>query len=197
MSPIRMMDPTHPLFGKKLTLLSERCGRGKAFVAVAWQDGRRRLVLRSATDLDSGKQQTHTQLSRISARSLLPFGPARSLLPDGRQHGGTATEHCPDLIHQRSKKIQRNNQPLPRLRRAPPPEAHIRLAQQIARILQRIRARDQVVLITSGEGAKRVTAAHRAKLAYVYVRQPTAGQVRQRRGSTVGRANASRLLTTT
>jgi hypothetical protein len=33
------MDPTHPLFGKTLKLLSEQCGRGKAFVAVAIEDG--------------------------------------------------------------------------------------------------------------------------------------------------------------
>jgi hypothetical protein len=59
MSPIKVMDPSHPLFGKTLKLLSERCGRGKAFIAVALQDGRRRLVLRSATDLDVG-QQRHT-----------------------------------------------------------------------------------------------------------------------------------------
>src|SRR6202030_3274481 len=54
MSPVRVIDRTHPLFGKTLSLLSERCGRGKAFIAVALQDGRRRLVPRSATDLDSG-----------------------------------------------------------------------------------------------------------------------------------------------
>jgi hypothetical protein len=34
MSAIKVMDPTHPLFGQKLTLLSEQCGRGKAFIAV-------------------------------------------------------------------------------------------------------------------------------------------------------------------
>lgn len=40
------------------------------------------------------------------------------------------------------------------------------------------------MLITSGEGAERVTTAHRAKLAYIYVRQSTAGQVRQHQEST-------------
>jgi DNA invertase Pin-like site-specific DNA recombinase len=43
--------------------------------------------------------------------------------------------------------------------------------------------REQVV-ITSGEGAERVTTAHRAKLAYIYIRQSTAGQVRQHQEST-------------
>jgi DNA invertase Pin-like site-specific DNA recombinase len=40
------------------------------------------------------------------------------------------------------------------------------------------------VLITSGEGTERVTTAHKAKLAYIYVRQSTAGQVRQHQEST-------------
>jgi len=40
------------------------------------------------------------------------------------------------------------------------------------------------VLITSNEATDRVTTAHRAKLAYIYVRQSTAGQVRQHQEST-------------
>jgi hypothetical protein len=71
-SAIKVMDPTHPLFGKTLRLLSEQCGRGKAFVAVAIEDGRRRLIPRTATDLDSQKHHS-SPLSLISARSLLPL----------------------------------------------------------------------------------------------------------------------------
>ena len=40
------------------------------------------------------------------------------------------------------------------------------------------------MLSTCGEGSERVTTAHRAKLAYIYVRQSTAGQVRQHQEST-------------
>lgn len=40
------------------------------------------------------------------------------------------------------------------------------------------------MLITSGEGTERVTTAHKAKLAYIYVRQSTAGQVRHHQEST-------------
>lgn len=69
---IKVVDPTHPLFGKTLRLLSEQCGRGKAFVAVALEDGRRRLIPRTATDLGSQKHHS-SQLSCISARSLLPL----------------------------------------------------------------------------------------------------------------------------
>jgi hypothetical protein len=73
-STIKVMEPTHPLFGKTLKLLSERCSRGKAFIAVGLEDGRRRLILRSATDLDSKKRHS----------SLVPFVSARSLLPLAR-----------------------------------------------------------------------------------------------------------------
>jgi len=40
------------------------------------------------------------------------------------------------------------------------------------------------VLTTCAEGAERITTAHRAKLAYIYVRQSTAGQVRHHQEST-------------
>jgi hypothetical protein len=71
-SAIKVMDPTHPLFGKTLRLISEQCSRGKAFVAVALEDGRRRLIARSATDLESKKHHGR-EISWISARSLLPL----------------------------------------------------------------------------------------------------------------------------
>jgi hypothetical protein len=48
----------------------------------------------------------------------------------------------PERIH-RSSSLEPNRQPPPRLRRALPPEAPRRLAQQIATILQRIRAEGQ------------------------------------------------------
>ena len=72
MTPVTITERTYPLFGKSVLLLSERCGRGKAFIAVALRDGRRRLVRRSATDLDSKGILPHST-SRISARSLLPL----------------------------------------------------------------------------------------------------------------------------
>ena len=72
MTPVTITERTHPLFGKRVFLQSERCGRGKAFIAVALQDGRRRLVRRSATDLDSKGVRSHST-SRITARSLLPL----------------------------------------------------------------------------------------------------------------------------
>ena len=90
-------------------------------------------------------------------------------------------DHRPERIR-RSSSLELNRQPPPQPRGALSPEAPSRLAQQIATILRRIRARATVVLITSGEGAERFTTAHRVKLAYIYVRQSTAGQVRQLTG---------------
>jgi hypothetical protein len=50
------------------------------------------------------------------------------------------TDHYPGLIRpRRGPKHQRNHQPLPHSREALPPEALSRLAQQVGRILQRIR----------------------------------------------------------
>jgi hypothetical protein len=69
-SAIQVVDASHPLFGRTLTLLSEHCSRGKAFVAAALEDGRRRLILRSATDLDARSHRA-PQRAWISARSLL------------------------------------------------------------------------------------------------------------------------------
>jgi hypothetical protein len=72
MTPVTITERTHPLFGKRVFLQSERCGRGKAFISVALQDGRRRLVRRSATDLDSKGILSHST-SKVTARSLLPL----------------------------------------------------------------------------------------------------------------------------
>ena len=96
MCPVRVVDRTHPLFGKTLALLSERCGRGKAFIAVALQDGRRRLVSRSATDLDTHKRQP-LPTSKISARSLLPLARhVRCYLAGVNVEGAYADRSRPD-----------------------------------------------------------------------------------------------------
>ena len=89
-STIKVMEPTHPLFGKTLKLLSERCGRGKTFIAVGLEDGRRRLILRSATDLDSTKRHSR----------FVPFVSARSLLPLARHIQGCLTGINPEASHE-------------------------------------------------------------------------------------------------
>ncbi|MBV8398148.1 MAG: hypothetical protein JOZ17_05345 [Acetobacteraceae bacterium] len=67
-----IIDLHHPLYGKRLKLLSLACARGAGFVAVALDDGRRRLVRRSATDLDHAAAM-EPAMPRISARVLLPL----------------------------------------------------------------------------------------------------------------------------
>lgn len=137
-SAIKVMDPTHPLFGKTLRLISEQCSRGKALVAVALEDGRRRLIARSATDLESKKYHGR-EISWISARSLLPL--ARHIqccLLSLNLEPLDETGPPPERIR-RSVNSQPSLQSLPHPREAPPPEASSRLAQQIATILQRIR----------------------------------------------------------
>src|SRR5215213_6561045 len=69
-----------------------------------------------------------------------------------------------------------------------PAVTRTQLAQHVARVLGRVRAAfgpGRCVMLTApNEPAERVTTAHRAKLAYVYIRQSTAGQVRQHQEST-------------
>jgi len=53
-------------------LLSLTCSRGPAFIAVALADGRRRLLRRTATDLER-PLAVQMELPRISAHTLLPL----------------------------------------------------------------------------------------------------------------------------
>ena len=60
----------------------------------------------------------------------------------------------------------------------------MQLAQHLARVLGRMRLGEARHADRPDEPAERVTTAHRAKLAYVYIRQSTAEQVRQHQEST-------------
>ena len=71
-SSVTVTDPHHPLFGQQLKLLSLKCGRGPAYVAVALPDGRRRLMRRAVTDLER-PLAGQTVLPLISVRTLLPL----------------------------------------------------------------------------------------------------------------------------
>ena len=185
-STIKVMEPTHPLFGKTLKLLSERCGRGKAFIALGLEDGRRRLILRSATDLDSTKRHSR----------LVPFVSARSLLPLARHIQNCLTGLNLEASHE-SRPSSRTNSAQLKSRAQPSTASAERVATRSpssARSADRSdsaaysrRPRAKVVLITSGEGAERVTTAHRAKLAYIY-RNRQSRRIRQCRAR--GRSSA-------
>ena len=118
-------------------MLSLTCSRGPAFIAVALPDGRRRLLRRSATDLERPLATQSTPLPRILARALLPL--ARHI------------RNMQVLSVQETRHVQ----PLPTISSAPskgdttPPlsapvevavaaGARQELAQQIARVLRRL-----------------------------------------------------------
>ena len=167
---IKVMEPTHPLFRKTLKRLSERCGRGKAFIAVGLEDGRRRLILRSATDLDSTKRHNRSVPFVIGAITA-SVRAAHSKLPDGSRPGGVAGERT--SVPNRYSRSASHALNLNRLRsrgercHQKPQVGSLSRSQRSCSVFA---PRAEVVLITSGEGAERVTTAHRAKLAYIYVR---------------------------
>src|SRR6266700_2171296 len=72
---VTITDPTHPLYGHTLPLLTVRVHRSKTHVTVLLPTGRRRSVPRSATDLDHLREEaTHDPpLPAISVRTILPL----------------------------------------------------------------------------------------------------------------------------
>ena len=77
----------------------------------------------------------------------------------------------------------------PRLWPQLPVETQRQLAQRVGQLVQRLRTRsvrseEVIVLSTMLSTDERITTTHRAKLAYVYVRQSSPGQVRHHQEST-------------
>jgi len=73
---ITVTESRHSLFGQQLTVLSERSGRGPAFVVVELPDGRRRSIRIASTDLgqeSTAADQTASNLPRVSVRTLIPL----------------------------------------------------------------------------------------------------------------------------
>src|SRR6266567_2431868 len=74
---VTITDPTHPLYGHTLPLLTVRVNRSKTHVTVLLPTGRRRSVPRSATDLER-------QADQVSPDSPLPVISVRTILPLAR-----------------------------------------------------------------------------------------------------------------
>ncbi len=74
---VTITDPTHPLYGHTLPLLTVRVNRSKTHVTVLLPTGRRRSVPRSATDLER-------QADQVSPDSSLPVISVRTILPLAR-----------------------------------------------------------------------------------------------------------------
>ena len=76
---VTITDPTHPLFGQTLPLLTVRINRSKTHVTVLLPTGRRRSVPRSATNLERPTEHSGAKGDRarhVSAiRRLLPLPP--------------------------------------------------------------------------------------------------------------------------
>jgi hypothetical protein len=75
-SHVVVTDPRHALFGNRLAVLSERSGRGPAYVVVELPDGRTRSIRITSTDLAEAATAPGPKaagLPRISARTLIPL----------------------------------------------------------------------------------------------------------------------------
>jgi len=75
-SHVTVTDPRHALFGNRFAVLSERSGRGPAYVVVELSDGRRRSIRIASTDLAEAAIALSAKaagLPRISARTLIPL----------------------------------------------------------------------------------------------------------------------------
>jgi hypothetical protein len=73
---VTVTDSRHSLFAQQLTVLSERSGRGPAFVVVELPDGRRRSIRIASTDLGRAPpaaDQNAADLPRVSVRTLIPL----------------------------------------------------------------------------------------------------------------------------
>jgi hypothetical protein len=73
---VTITDPRHCLLGKRLAILSDRSGRGPAYLVVALPDGRKRSIRIASTDLATPavpESGTGAGISRISVRTLIPL----------------------------------------------------------------------------------------------------------------------------
>ena len=71
---VAIVDPRHPLFGRTFVLLRDFSPRGNSTVTIQLSNGQRRVVPRSATNLNAkvrGKS-TIADLPIISVRTILP-----------------------------------------------------------------------------------------------------------------------------
>ena len=208
MSHVTITDPRHFLFGHRLAVLGDRSGRGPAYVVVELADGRKRSVRIAATDLvprGNSSRAAGPDPPRISVRTLIPLA----------QHlNRILTLLTEEVIRDEPQTLQRRRVASPpsiptikinRLSVAPPhlwpnlsAETQTQIARILAELLRRMLPRHvrlegrSPVLIAANAADERLTTAHRAKLAYVYVRQSSLNQVRQHQESTRAAISAGR-----
>ena len=101
---VTITDPTHPLYGQTLPLLTVRIHRSKTHVTVLLPTGRRRSVPRLATDLERSVEEVsyNLPLPVTSVRTILPLARFVQGLKQAKEerHAEQAassiqpTEHC-------------------------------------------------------------------------------------------------------
>ena len=151
---VTVTDSRHSLFGQQFTVLSERSGRGPAFVVVELPDGRRRSIRIASTDLGRAPpaaDQNAADLPRVSVRTLIPLtrhlnaklslfaeevicddhpSPSTSRSVSAAVDSGLRNQPAPDIIS-------------PVLWPNLPAETQTQLAQLVAQLMRRIqRAED-------------------------------------------------------
>jgi len=182
-SHLTVTDPRHGLAGQRLELLSRHSARGPDFVVVRLPDGRRRSIRRSVTDLAAPspeEQGASKSLARINARTLL-----------------TLMHHLNSTFASRTEEVIRDEYPVESAPRSVPDThrtsepGHDNTPETLAQLANRNAEADRTgscatadadatsarrsrrigMLRASNRPDECVTAAHRGKLAYIYVRQ--------------------------
>jgi len=82
-----IIDPHHPLYGRRFELSPPACGHRAGRVSIALADGRQRWVPLTATDLGGDRESLASHaLQRVSMRTLLPLAQyIRALLANPRK----------------------------------------------------------------------------------------------------------------
>lgn len=91
---VTIIDPAHPLFGHIFPLSQSTSPQGPAYILIQLPNGRRRAVLRVATDLDGTPppRPVPAALPRISVRTILLAHRVRTLVLAMEDcHAGTHT----------------------------------------------------------------------------------------------------------
>jgi len=101
---VTITDPTHPLYGQTLPLLTVRVNRSKTHVTVLLPTGRRRSVPKASTDLERPAEEASSvsSLPVISVRTMLPLarcGQKRKQAKEERdafpsESNAHSTDHC-------------------------------------------------------------------------------------------------------
>ena len=156
-------------------------------IVIRLPDGRERGIPRSATATtatsDDVVPSPASRQPHISVRTLLPLANhVRAVLASRMRISKGAASETSIRVRQTRPGV------LPRLWLQVPMETQRQLAQQVGQLVQRLRRRVRSEESHHAEHElstdDRITNAHRAKLAYVYVRQSSPGQVRHHQEST-------------